>query len=521
MAAEEKRTLPGTRYTTYANPDEIGIVQKAQTEEQAAVVFVGAGIGGMVGAMICAEQMPDLKVLLIEKNAFCGGLTRFAERNAPRPGVDWETAMRDGMKIAAESGYIKDGRLYAERAYDYGKNSAWLYLKHHLRLKRSKGATPAYEGGNGVKPINQLKAEIDAGGVYSNLEVRLNTRATALLMEDEYTCLGVQVRNADGTYTNIYAKAVVLATGGVSNNLELLSYYSGQDILGKCVSWGKGQDGDGHLMAEQTAHGRCKTICLSSMLNRVNGLPNDSVLSVAVSQNHTCLFVNQEGERFVDEGSLSDVAFCKVVEQQGKVFSILGSNLRRQYGSGGLKRMYAVNEPRGNEPWDIDGELERYKNNENIFAADTLEELAEKIGVPVDTFVKTVQQYDADCAAGQGDSVFGKAPEFMMAQGEGPYYAFRISSGILNTNNGIRINRNAQVVDPFFTPIEGLYAAGICVSGFNTEVYSIATCQSVSTWAGSKAARHLIEHRCGRKVAEDWFGDSEYTKDSVITMVDQ
>lgn len=517
---EENRKGPGTRYTAYPNFDEIGIVHEAQREEQADAVFVGTGIGGMMGAMICAEQMPEAKILLLDKANICGGLTRFAERNAPKPGMAWEDALKEGHRIAAESKYIKDARLYAERAYDYGKNSAWMYLKHHFKLRHSAGFTPAYEGGNGVKPIAQLRAEIEAGGVYKNLEIRLNTRATALLLKDAYTCTGIQVQNADGSYTDIHAKAVVLATGGMSNNFELLQYYTGQDIIGKCEAWPKGQDGDGHLMVEQTAHGKCKSICLSSLLNHVKGFPYGSTVSVAVCQNPTCLFVNQDGERFVDEGSLKDVTFCKCVEQQGKVFSIMGSELRARYENGGLKRMQSIGEPRNHEIWDMTEELERQKDNENMFRADTLEELAQRIGVPVDTFVNTVQQYDALARAGKGDPIFGKTADNMYPMGPGPYYAFRVYSGILNTNNGIRINHNAQVVDPFYKPVTGLYAAGICCSGFNGEVYSVATCQSSSTWAGSKAARHLIENCCGGKVADDWYGDREYTPDCQIPYVD-
>ena len=40
------------------------------------------------------------------------------------------------------------------------------------------------------------------------------------------------------------------------------------------------------------------------------------------------------------------------------------------------------------------------------------------------------------------------------------FYAFRISSGMLNTSAGLRINTNAQVVDDRYKPIAGLYAAG-------------------------------------------------------------
>ena len=90
---------------------------------------------------------------------------------------------------------------------------------------------------------------------------------------------------------------------------------------------------------------------------------------------------------------------------------------------------------------------------------------------------------------------------------EGPYYAFRLTSGVLNTCNGIRINENAQVVDPRYVPIQGLFAAGINTSGWDGEVYGGGTCQPVAMFCGSKAARYIVENILGGTVAEDWYGD--------------
>ena len=59
---------------------------------------------------------------------------------------------------------------------------------------------------------------------------------------------------------------------------------------------------------------------------------------------------------------------------------------------------------------------------------------------------------------------------------------------MLNTNGGIRINTKAQVVDPRYKPIMGLYAAGIVTSGWEGEVYMGGTCQPVALWCGRKAA---------------------------------
>ena len=100
-----------------------------------------------------------------------------------------------------------------------------------------------------------------------------------------------------------------------------------------------------------------------------------------------------------------------------------------------------------------------------------------------------------------------QGPSYLWPVTEGPFYAFRVSSGMLNTNGGIRINTNAQVVDARCNPIEGLYAAGVCTSGWDGEVYGGGTCQTVGMWAGSKAARHALTNIFGKTVAEDWDGE--------------
>ena len=141
-----------------------------------------------------------------------------------------------------------------------------------------------------------------------------------------------------------------------------------------------------------------------------------------------------------------------------------------------------------------------------VFKADTIEELAEKIGVDPAALKETVDNYNSYAASGV-DEEWGKAAENLWACDTAPFYAMCVSSGMLNTNGGIRINRNAQVVDARFKPIVGLYAAGVCTSGWDSELYGGGSCQTVGMWAGSKAARHALETLCGVTVAEDWYGE--------------
>lgn len=523
---------PGTRYTTFPNVDEIGIVHEADAEEDADVVVVGSGIGGLMCAMIVAEQAPEAKVILVEQRGFLGGGTNFAEQcDLPKEGLDWQAALREGDETARVSHFIKDAQLLAQKAFDQGMNSAWLFLKHGLVL-RPHARSPRYVGGNGSQTIARLQETIETDPAYANVEIRMNTRGVALLLEDDHTCTGIQLRDQQsGAYTNVNAKAVYLGAGGMSNNLDLLRAYSNQDMC-KLEALDQGHYGDGHLMAEQTAHGICKTVALSSMMGYVPGFSYQSILNACVTTNPTCVFVNQDGVRFTSEDvdtiqTEDDIMFLvhysKLVESQGKVFSIVGKDLMDLFRAKGMKfstGFYGQPEM-PLEEWDADEELARYLgSNENLYAADTLEELAEQIGVPVDAFVETVEQYDADCEAGTGDSVFGKDAASMVKVGEGPYYAFALKSFLVNTNNGIRVNRHCQVCDPYYVPVSGLYAGGISISGFNDEIYHTGLCQAVAVFSGSQAARHLVENCLGGTVADDWYGDELYTADSELTYED-
>ena len=268
-AAEEKLE---TRYCNgYDNAAGIGIVSEPDVTEDADIVVVGSGIAGFTASMIAKEQGPDLKVVLLEKNGFWGGSTLFAECNGPATVKTPEEAREIAASHLKSTNYIANPMLWYEQALDAGYNSAWLFGKHRVGWYQNMG--PAfYEGGNGSSAINKyLAPDAEALGI----DMRSSARAKALVMADDYTCTGVQYVDADKKIVQINAKAVILCTGGMSTNKALLAYYSSQDVE-KTIGWGVGQDGDGHLMAEQTAHGRANHLTISSLFNNVDGFAYDS-----------------------------------------------------------------------------------------------------------------------------------------------------------------------------------------------------------------------------------------------------
>jgi fumarate reductase flavoprotein subunit len=498
----------GTNFTTYANPDKIGIVQETSNEETYDFVVVGSGVTGLTATMIAAEQAPDAKIALIEKFNITGGNGNFAEINAGAPPTTPEAAHKRAVETAAASTYIRDAVLLESLWTDASKNAAWLFQKHGVEHDPTN---LYYKNREGAEWMALLTSQINTEETYENVTVLLNTQATALLLQDEHHITGIQIRdNSSGEYTNINAKAVLLATGGMGTNLDLLSYYTGEDVQEKCIGIGVGQDGDGHLLAEQTAHGASKGVYPTGMFHNVKGFGFTSPLGVAVALQPTNLYINQRGERYVDESAVNKYPYIpagKAIEQQGKAFSIFGQNLIKYFEENGSQTgqwyYYHI-------PTSLQEDLATYANNEYVFKADTIEALAEAIEVPVDALKKTFDGYEAAAAAGEADADLGKPAEFMIPLGDAPYYAFRVFSGVCQTNGGVRIDEFCRVVDPYFTPIEGLFAGGITVSGFNGEVYSPGTSQAVASWSGSKVARYVVENVLGGTVADNWYGDDDY-----------
>jgi fumarate reductase flavoprotein subunit len=326
--------------------------------------------------------------------------------------------------------------------------------------------------------------------------MRLKTGAISLLMKDPYSCTGVRAKTSEGKTIDFKAKAVVLATGGMSTNRARLAEYTSIDLEKVFTDGPKsGQDGDGHKMVEATAHGRATHLCISSMDLSVRGFSFTSPMGACVGGQPN-LWVNQDAVRFTDENIVKDVvARNKAVEIQGSVFSIMDQEGFDKYAASGIQSHFFryAGKLAGKPTPSLAAEFEKYKNLPDVFYAQTLDELAKKMGIDVETFKATVERYNGFAQSGI-DAEWGKQASNIWPIAKAPFYGFRLSSGMLNTNGGVRINTNAQVVDPRYKVISGLYATGILTSGWEGETYIGGNCQPVALWGGRKAARHIARN---------------------------
>ena len=123
------------------------------------------------------------------------------------------------------------------------------------------------------------------------------------------------------------------------------------------------------------------------------------------------------------------------------------------------------------------------KGKKELARGDTIEELAQQIGVDPTALKNTVDEYNASCAGGV-DWRFYKDPAHLVPLTEGPFYAL---SGKLSTDGafgGPRVNRNMQAVHEDGSPVEGLYVTGDFASGKHISLGGLK-CQALNdmSWA--------------------------------------
>jgi len=306
--------------------------------------------------------------------------------------------------------------------------------------------------------ISALKAECIKTGV----DLRTNSKATELVMQDGAVA-GVKVSTAKGDYT-ISAKAVVLATGGFGANNDLVSQHY-PALKGYNFSCSAGATGDGHLMA-QAVGAELKNMDYIRVNFTYTTAKNGYYYYMGSLFNTGAIFVNDDGVRFVNDQGAYGVGL-KVVDQGGSGWAIFDNSLVEGVAD---VRKY--------------GELGLY------VSANSIEELADKIGVNKANLVQTIEKYKTYVANGK-DEEFGRAM-LNMTFDEGPFYACRMTCRVQGTFGGINTDVDTRVLTADGTPIPGLFAAGECAND--------------GTWGANPAAVNIVFGRIAGENAAAYVG---------------
>jgi succinate dehydrogenase/fumarate reductase flavoprotein subunit len=186
--------------------------------------------------------------------------------------------------------------------------------------------------------------------------------------------------------------------------------------------------------------------------------------------------VNRLGQRFIDE-SLGYVALGKaIIEQPGaEVALIFDQTLADTAPGKSVIDQYTF--------FKLD-----------ILKADTLQELAARIGCPAEALVETVTKFNA--AVQDGKAPTATPPKALLANKveRPPFYALApLKPGISQSFGGLRINPSCQVLEADGTPIRGLYAAGEVAGGFFSIDYVGGGSLTRCTVTGRAAGRHAAK----------------------------
>ena len=97
---------------------------------------------------------------------------------------------------------------------------------------------------------------------------------------------------------------------------------------------------------------------------------------------------------------------------------------------------------------------------EQAYRGETLQELAENMGVPAKNLSATIEAWNASCATGT-DAQFGRTTGLYPLE-SGPYYAAEVRPGCASTFGGVTVDESMRVLSALGNePIPGLYAAGM------------------------------------------------------------
>ncbi len=285
------------------------------------------------------------------------------------------------------------------------------------------------------------------------VDIRYRTRAARLIRQGNGRVTGVIARNPEGKYLQFDArKAVVLCTGDYGNNPAMMQKYcpTAAEVARKNNIYMVRNEnlrlapeplnvGDGHLMA----------MWVGAVMEPGPHAPM-SHATVGPSGANAFLRVNIDGERYENEDVPGQSSANSLVRQPGKrVWQVFDSKWEAELAKMGV----------GLGTFSKANDMIRTQVEEMTVKADTIEKLARKMEVPVDTFKATIDRYNELAGMGK-DLDYGKRPDRITTVDKPPFYAGIIEQHILVVLGGLNTNAKLQPLDVDRNIIPGLYLAG-------------------------------------------------------------
>ena len=442
------------------------------------VVVVGCGIAGLSAAAAALQAGARVAVLERSVKEERGGNTRWTEallrmKSEREPSDDFAT------HFAANAGHYLDPVLVAETARDranwssivktlggtdpeliatfaeaVGPTVEWLrsfgvrfdFLPTYFITASQPRMAPI---GGGLALVEALAGWCERNGA----QFFYQTTARALIQDDDGAVIGIRATGPGHKPIALYGKSVVLASGGFEGNPEMLTHYLGPRAryIRPVARGGYYNKGEGIRMALAIGAAPCGDYGSfhAEPLDPRSGATEPVVLVFNYG-----ILVNKLGQRFVNEAPFTVdqtyEAITRIIFEQpeGIAFAILDSRID-----------------------DVPNWKKSVRSDQPPVTADTIPELAQKLGIDGGELVATVEAYNASSPQGlfkplEVDGLAtmpGYAPKksnWARRIDQPPFLAFPIICGNCFTFGGLKVDTDARVVNTDGETIPRLYAAG-------------------------------------------------------------
>ncbi|MEE8716845.1 MAG: FAD-binding protein [Coriobacteriales bacterium] len=461
------------------------------------ILVAGAGDAGMVAAVSAAED--GAKVLLIDRmekgfGIRCSalGAVDSSAQLAHDVHIDKTEIVNDVVRYADGK---CDQRLWNLWANESGETIDWYTahceksggVKVELEWNMPEGTRysmwPTGHGSLGTGD-NIWTAEptmidyfIDYLGTFDGCEHRGYTKLERLIVEDgrvtgAYCSTG---ENFDSYIRVNASKGVIVATGGYVLNSEMMRALQPGLLAGLTGFFTSSQPyGDG-IKACLWAGAQMEDTQTSMVFDR--GLmapdqnPGDPYTNGVVNgynmSSQPWLKVDVHGNRFINESTPYDFVFHAASKLPNRAWYVVwdanyvdDADRFHTIGCSTQLLREGGDQMMGGTPESMAQQLQSRVDAGTVVQADTIEELAEKLGLDdVDNFVATVNHYN-DLYDAQEDTDFGKEAFRLSAMREAPFYGMKMGGLALCTLSGVKVSPELEALDADGNPIEGLYVVG-------------------------------------------------------------
>ncbi|WP_333618078.1 3-oxosteroid 1-dehydrogenase [Dietzia sp.] len=385
-----------------------------------------------------------------------------------------------------EPDYTKTPRNFAILQSDYKRLNMLMRSASGPLRALKVGTRFAWYSATGKRMVvrgQALMGALGKGLFDHHVPLRLGTPLVDLATEGEGENLRVTgvVVESEGKRETITARhGVILTAGGFERNAEMRAKYQRAPIGTEWTVGAQANTGDAIEAAQRL--GASVSFMEDSWWGPTIPLKGTPWFALSERSLPGTLMVNERGERFMNESAPYVEAVHAMYggefghgEGPGEnipAWLVFDQRVRNRY-------MFAGNAPGQKLPG-------RWFKNGILVKADTLAELAEKIGVPAEALEATVERFNGFARAGvdedfdrgksgydhyYGDAANSPNPSLGELR-KGPFYAAKMVPGDLGTKGGIDTDARARALRADGTPIAGLYAAGNCSSPVMGHTYA-------------------------------------------------